>query len=254
MTPPLLVVRPGGKPSGGPEVSRFHLEVFPPERWADGAADIFETSINAVIADRGHCVIGLSGGSTPAAVFHQLAKRSISWADLTVVQVDERIAPIDSGDRNLVGLQDAFAGLPVHWLALPVDQLSTDTTQGVDGVIESFLVELETVAGSPPVLDIVHLGLGSDGHTASLVPGDPILENMDHDVALTGTYQGRQRLSLTRPLLDRARLVFWLVTGSGKAAALRMLLDADSSIPASLLNPGQSIVIADSPALAGSSV
>lgn len=258
MTPPLLAGPPGGRQLDEAEMGRreqskgrnggshHQLEVFPPSRWVSGAADVFQEAIADSIGSRGECVLGLSGGSTPAPVFAELAGRPIDWSKVTVVQVDERLAAIDSGDRNLVQLQAAFAGLPVRWLPFPVE--TTDSEHS----IESFLDELEAQAGSPAVLDVVHLGLGSDGHTASLVPGDPILEVVDRDVAMSGVYQGRRRLSMTRPLLDRARLVLWLVAGEGKAAALQQLLDGDRSIPASLLSPARSLVIADSPALLSS--
>jgi len=101
------------------------------------------------------------------------------------------------------------------------------------------------VAGSPPVFDLVHLGLGPDGHTASLVPGDPVLDITDADVAVTGAYHGRRRMTLTFPIINRSRLVLWLVTGSEKAATLVRLRDGDRSIPASRVRQDRSLVLAD---------
>jgi 6-phosphogluconolactonase/glucosamine-6-phosphate isomerase/deaminase len=96
----------------------------------------------------------------------------------------------------------------------------------------------------PPVLDLVHLGLGPDGHTASLVPGDPVLDVADRDVALTGLYQGRRRMTLTYPMLDRARRVLWLATGSDKAAMIDRLMAGDKSIPAGRVSSDRAIVLA----------
>src|SRR5262249_15133551 len=99
--------------------------------------------------------------------------------------------------------------------------------------------------GAPPVLDLVHLGLGPDGHTASLVPGDPVLAVTDADVALTGVYQGRRRMTLTYPALDRARRILWLVTGADKVTALAKLLAADPSVPAGRVRQDHAVVLAD---------
>ncbi len=104
---------------------------------------------------------------------------------------------------------------------------------------------IEKLAGSPPVIDLVHLGLGPDGHTASLIPGDPVLQVSDRDVAITGVYQGRNRMTLTYPVIDRARQILWVVTGSEKVNALRQLLNADPSIPGGRVSQEHALVIAD---------
>ena len=110
---------------------------------------------------------------------------------------------------------------------------------------KQYAATLAKIAGSPPVLDLIHLGLGPDGHTASLVPGDPVLQVSDADVAVTGIYQGRRRITLTYPLLNRARRILWLVTGSEKAGMLVRLRNSDPSIPAGRVNPERALVLAD---------
>ena len=104
---------------------------------------------------------------------------------------------------------------------------------------------LEEIAGSPPVLDLVHLGLGPDGHTASLVPGDPVLKVADRDVAITGVYQGRQRMTLTYPMINRSRNILWVVTGAEKVPMLKRLRDADVSIPAGRIRQDPALILAD---------
>ena len=99
----------------------------------------------------------------------------------------------------------------------------------IDDAAVRYAQTLDQIAGSPPVLDLVHLGLGSDGHTASLIPNDPVLDVTDADVAMTGSYQGRRRMTLTYPILNRARRVLWVITGADKAAMLVRLLRGDRS-------------------------
>ncbi len=223
-----------------------HVEVVSPSQWVPRAADVFEFAIRGAIETHGRCVMGISGGNTPAAVFGELAHRDLPWDKVVIVQVDERLAAIGSDERNLTQQLQAFGDLPLRWLALPMAEPIADG-------IATFTEELQALAGSPPVLDVVHLGLGADGHTASLVPGDPVLDVVDRDVAITGTYRGHRRVTLTRPVLDRARLIVWLVHGASKAPVLARLLERDRSIPAGLLNPQQSIVVADTAAMPGAS-
>ena len=116
----------------------------------------------------------------------------------------------------------------------------------LEAAARQYAGELQRLAGVPPVLDLVHLGLGPDGHTASLVPGDPVLDIDDRDVALTGTvYMGRRRMTLTYPMLNRARRILWLVTGAEKAAMLPRLLRGDSTIPAGRIRSDQALLLAD---------
>ena len=206
-------------------------------------------AIAASISRSGRCLMALSGGSTPAPVFEALAGRDLLWEKVTILQVDERLVPADSDDRNLGQQRLAFENLGAQWLPLPVDEiLAADSDAKVAAVLDRFGMDLIEHADEPPILDLVHLGLGDDGHTASLVPGDPLVNEMRDYVGLTGEYRGSKRISLTRPVLDRARMVVWLVSGSSKAEPLGRLLAGDMSIPAGLIRPAHSVILADADA------
>jgi 6-phosphogluconolactonase len=172
-----------------------------------------------------------------------LAQEDIPWAKIHIAQVDERVAPAEHFDRNLTHLRGSLlerAPLPSKQIyAMPVEapDLETATRQ--------YAVTLANLAGSPPVFDLIHLGPGPDGHTASLVPGDPVLEISDADVGVTGVYQERRRMTLTYPILNRARRILWLVTGREKIGMLGRLLKADTSIPAGRVSQAHAVVFAD---------
>src|SRR6266403_6039499 len=185
------------------------------------AAAIVAEKARTAIAVRGSFVMAVSGGHTPWVMLRALAQEDIPWEAVHVVQVDERVAPEGHPDRNLTHLRESLlqhAPLrPEQIYPMPVDSPNLETA------CVRYAMTLEEIAGSPAVLDLVHLGLGPDGHTASLVPGDPVLDVKDADVAITGIYQGRQRMTLTYPIINRSRLVLWLVTGSEKAGMLARL-------------------------------
>lgn len=223
-------------------MSEHHLEVVSEDGWAARAADVLALGITSAVEVRGACLMALSGGSTPQPVFEELAGRDLPWDKVTIFQVDERLVPLDSPHRNLSMLLQALGHLPVRFVSLPID---LDPEEPMESAIEAFVSEFEEIAGSPPVLDLVHLGLGDDGHTASLIPDDPVSDDTINTVGISGEYQGTHRLTLTRPVLDRARLTVWLVRGANKRDALRRLLDGDTSIPAGRLVPQQSIIVAD---------
>lgn len=210
------------------------------------AAAIIAAEARAAVAARGCFVMAVSGGRTPREMLRALAAEELPWKGVQVVQVDERVAPAGHTDRNLTHLRESLIDhallRPVQLHAMPVE------SPDLEEAARRYALTLREIAGDPPVLDLVHLGLGPDGHTASLVPGDPILTVANADVALTGIYQQRRRMTLTYPLLNRSRRILWLVTGSDKAAMLARLRDGDESIPAGRISRDQALVIADTAA------
>jgi len=210
------------------------------------AAVFIAGEARSAVADRGHFVGAFSGGRTPWQMLRFLAHEEVPWKGVHVVQVDERVAPEGDPDRNLTHLRETLLEdtllLPDRLYAMPVEE------KNLAAASRRYAMTLQEIAGSPPVLDLVHLGLGPDGHTASLVPGDAALDVTDADVALTGVYQGRRRMTLTYPIINRCRQVLWLVTGSEKASMLVRLADGDLSIPAGRVCQDQALVLADRPA------
>jgi len=207
------------------------------------AAAIIAAEARAAAAARGRFVMAVSGGHTPWLMLRALAGEEVPWVSVHVVQVDERVAPAGHPDRNLTHVRESLlehAPLrPEQIHAMPVE------APDLQAAAARYALTLQDIVGSPPVLDLVHLGLGPDGHTASLVPGDPVLDVTDADVALTGVYQGRRRMTLTYPIINRSRRILWLVTGSEKAGMLVRLRAGDPSIPAGRVRQDQALVIAD---------
>ena len=220
------------------------IEILPDaDAVARQAAEAIAADARASVLARGRFVMAVSGGHTPWQMLRALANEDVPWENLHVAQVDERVAPEGDPDRNLSHLYESLLEhAPVRReqiYAMPVEVPELETAA------ERYAGTLKSIAGSPPVLDLVHLGLGPDGHTASLVPGDPVLNVTDSDVALTGVYQGRRRMTLTYPMLNRARSVLWLVTGKDKVTALAQLRDGDVTIPAGRIQRGNALVLAD---------
>ena len=197
------------------------------------AAYVAERS-RAAVADRGSFTFAVSGGRTPWAMFADLADEDEPWNRTAIYQVDERVAPAGDPDRNLTHLLaslPAGSGADVH--PMPVDE------EDLEAAAAAYARSL------PEHFDLVHLGLGPDGHTASLVPGDPVLDVADRDVAVTREYQGRRRMTVTYRALDRAHEILWLVTGEDKADALERLLAGDRSIPGGRVSQANALVVAD---------
>jgi 6-phosphogluconolactonase len=207
------------------------------------AAKFIAKEARDAVASHGKFVMAVSGGKTPWVMLRDLAQEDVPWKSVHVVQVDERVAPEGDPDRNLTHLRES---LLVH-APLPPDQIYAMPVESGDleAACAQYALTLQTIAGSPPALDLVHLGLGPDGHTASLVPGDRVQDVKDADVAATGVYQGHRRMTLTYPIINRSRRVLWLATGTGKAEMLARLQAGDVSIPAGRINRDRAVVLAD---------
>ena len=209
------------------------LEVLPDAAAvARRGADEIAAAASVAIAARGRFTFAVSGGHTPWAMFRALATEDLDWEAIGVWQVDERVAPDGDPDRNLTSLAQALPeAVDLHPMPVTDDDLRAATER--------------YAASLPEAFDLAHLGMGDDGHTASLVPGDPVAEVTDRDVALTLEYRGRRRMTLTYPVLNRSRRVLWLVAGEDKAPMLPRLLAGDPSIPAGRVSAAEQLVVAD---------
>lgn len=215
-----------------------------PESVAKLAATFIANEARSAIQNRGRFIMAVSGGKTPWIMLRHLAEEKIDWDKVHVFQVDERIAPEGSVDRNWTHLQESFlkekeATKAIHLYPMPVTV--PDINTGADQYTQS----MHDLMGVPAVFDLIHLGLGSDGHTASLIPGDPVLKVMDREVALTGLYQGHQRMTLTYPILNRSRKILWVVTGKEKQLALQQILNKEKSIPGGTILQNHATIMAD---------
>jgi 6-phosphogluconolactonase len=225
------------------------IQIFPDaDIVAQAAATLVaETARNAVEA-RGKFIVAFSGGKAPWQMLRALAGEVVPWPLVEIFQVDERVAPAGDPDRNLTHLRESLLShaplkeSQIH--AMPVEDAD------LSSAAQRYAAELQKIAGRPAIFDLVHLGMGPDGHCASLVPGDPVLKITDADVALTGIYQGRRRMTLTYPVINRARQIMWLVTDGTKADALVRMLDADPTIPAGHIHREHANLLADEPAAA----
>ena len=216
------------------------------------AADEIVRVCREAVRRRGRALVAVSGGTTPWLMLRELRARELPWESIHLAQVDERCAPRGDPQRNLTRLEEILlrdGPLPAtQLLAMPVEDAPPELAAA------AYQTTLEARFGAPVRFDLVQLGLGIDGHTASLVPGDAALSIADRDVALTGPYQGLRRMTLTLPALSRARERLWLVTGAPKAARLAQLLGGTGEIPALRVARDHTIVVADracAPASAG---
>jgi len=215
-----------------------------PDAVAGRAAALIAEEARTAVAERRCFVMAVSGGHTPWVMLRVLAGQGhLPWIGMHVFQVDERIAPKGDADRNFTHLSESL----LKWSPLPPAQVYPMPVEDTDltAAAERYATKLREIAGSPPALDLIHLGLGPDGHTASLVPGDPVLGITDMTVALTGEYQGRRRMTLTYPVLNHARRIIWVVTGSDKARILPRLRTGDHGIPAGRVCQNNALVLAD---------
>lgn len=225
---------------------------------ATRTAEVIGEAARAAADRLGRAVLAFSGGSTPAPMLRRLGAMDLRWNATHVVQVDERVAPDGHDDRNwamLTGSLLETADIPgalLHPMPVtaPVDGGSEELTgDDLDAAAAEYGRRLAALAGVPPTMDVVHLGIGTDGHTASLAPGDPVLSVTDRWVAPMGPYQGRARMTLTYPTINAARLIVWQVTGGDKASPLREALQG-RGVPASRIRRRDAIAVVDRDAAA----
>ncbi len=209
---------------------------------ATHAAQLIAMAARDAVQQRGEFLLALSGGTTATAMFDALAVLDLPWNRVHIFQVDERVAPVGSAARNLTALDAHLVRRidlpPGHRHPMPVD------SEPLGEAAAAYAATLRRIAGAPPVFDLIHLGLGSDGHTASLVDGDALLTGTA-DVVSTLPYRGHRRMTLTRPVLDSARALLWVITGESKRDALERLLAGDRSIPAGRVEAARATVATD---------
>jgi 6-phosphogluconolactonase len=227
----------------------MRIHVFPtPEVTAERAAEWLRIEIGRACTQRGRCLVGLSGGRTLWRMLRHLRRLHVHWHDLQVFQVDERVVAENDERRYARQIADLLLAPAMlnarQFHAMPVER------GNLEAGAEEYARLLSEHGGTPPVLDVVQLGIGADGHTASLLPGDRLLEAHDRDVAISVAYQGVVRMTLTLRVLDAARHRLWLITGADKAAALRKLWVGDASVPAGRVARESAFVFTDSAAAA----
>ena len=207
------------------------------------AATVIAGEARKAVALRGRFIFAISGGKTPWKMLHELTNEDVPWKNMHIFQVDERFAPEGHSDRNMTYIQKSLLGhaptLPVWIHGMQMEEKEPEEA------VAGYSRTIRAIAGSKSIIDLIHLGLGPDGHTASLIPGDPVLNITDKDVALTGIYQGRHRMTLTFPIINRARKLLWLITGTEKSEMLQRLLEKDLSIPASHIQQEHALVLTD---------
>jgi 6-phosphogluconolactonase len=213
---------------------------------AQQAAELIAAELATAIRERGRASVAFSGGTTPWVMLRILSGLRVAWELVDVFQVDERVAPAGDPDRNATHIESTLvARVPItaaRWHPIPVEEPDPA------GAARNYERTVRTVAGA--ALDVVHLGLGPDGHTASLVPGDPVLGETERLVAATGPYQDHRRVTLTYPALNAARRIVWLTAGAGKGDMVRRLVAGDPTIPAGRVLQDRAVVVCDEAAAA----
>ncbi len=207
------------------------------------AARFIARRLRRALAAREQATLALSGGTTGVALFAELARLPLDWSRLQVLQVDERVAPAGSPARNLTAIAGALVG-PGRLAAARLQAMPVEAPDGTAAALQ-YAATLARLAGTPPVIDVVHLGLGADGHTASLFPGDPALDASEASVVAVGTHAGFARITLTLPVINAARSIVWLVTGAGKADVLARLMQRGWPAPAGRVARREAVVYAD---------
>lgn len=225
-------------------------EIFPQaEDVAIAAAAYLAQQITVALAKKPIFSMAISGGRTPWEMLRHLAQAQLPWERVHLFQVDERIAPEGHADRNLTKLQEVIAGTQMaeRMTIYPMPVNEVNLVQAAQHYAETLL----EVTGDGR-LDLIHLGLGTDGHTASLIPGDQACGELALYITRTAQpYQGRLRMTMTYPLINRAKQVLWIVTGSEKGEMLQRMLQQDPSIPAGSIRQENALLLVDHATIKG---
>jgi len=201
----------------------------------EAASGVLFRSLADHLRNKPRVSLALSGGRTPWPVLRSLSRADLEWKRVDIYQVDERVAPDGDPARNLAGLASALLDhVPATFYPMPVEG------PDLEAAADRYAAEL------PEVLDVVHLGLGDDGHTASLVPADPVLDVTDRCVAVTQPYGGHRRMTLTFPAFERVGSILWIVAGADKTSMVERLLAADPTIPAGRVPQKRAVLITNS--------
>jgi 6-phosphogluconolactonase len=217
-----------------------------PDEVSRRAAALIAAEARHAVTARGRFNVAFSGGHDPWIMLHYWTSEDVPWDKVQIFQIDERVAPAGDPDRNLTHLRASLKGAPlrldqIHAMPVELPELEAAAAQ--------YAQTLQGFAHQPPVLDLAHLGMGPDGHTASLVPGDPVLDVSERDVAVTGVYMDRRRMTLTYPMINRSRKILWFVTGAGKVDALAKLRAGDTSVPAGRIARENALLLTDKTSL-----
>lgn len=213
----------------------------PDQRAVREVADVAEAFADLVL-QRAPTSIALSGGGTATDCYRALAARAPDWSGVEVLFGDERFVPVDDPDSN-----EGMARRVLLGRAAPA---AVHSLAGAGTTPEAAAVAYDRLLHRHGPVDLVHLGLGPDGHTASLFPGSSALEVTDRLVVATGDdLHPHPRLTFTYPAIGSGRLVVFTVAGAEKRAALAGVLAGDPALPAARVRGGEVIVLADAAAL-----
>lgn len=235
-------------------MTRYQLVVAESaEELARQAAETIASTIDLALGQRDRAQIALAGGGTPKATYIKLGSEHLPWQRVDVLLGDERwVSEGDPASNARMVRETLLAQGPAKGARLHPVPTNLATPEASAEAYAALLAQL--CSGEPPALDLVLLGLGDDGHTASLFPGTASLSCVDRSVTVA-TGKGLERITFTAPVLSAARQVIFLVSGADKRQALERLFDGDESTqrtPARLVKPaGTVLVLADSAAAAG---
>lgn len=220
--------------------TQFTIEILPDrDSVAEyGAKWIAELARETLLTQKNFS-LALSGGKTPWQMLRRLAAEELPWGKIHLFQTDERVLPKNHSERNLTQLQEIFSRAASRLHPMPVG------AGDLERACASYTKEIQRYAGQPPVLDLIHLGLGEDGHTASLFSGDALLAESKRDVGLSDEALRPRRMTLTLPAINRAKQALWVITGKEKSVAFQKLLRGDPSIPASRIACAKIFLLVD---------